>query len=75
MERPEDIGARIESIARLDTRWMIHRGARALWPGGPADRHEPGAVEWLRRWRPRGPVDANQIPTCACAAGRCLVCN
>ena len=47
--------------ARLADRW------------GAPDRHEPGAHEWLRRWKPR---PAHLIsPACTCVAGRCLVCN
>jgi hypothetical protein len=23
------------------------------WPGGTADRMQPAALEWLRRWQPR----------------------
>lgn len=42
------------------------------WPGG-ADRTEPAALEWLRRWGPRG---AQPLPlACSCSAGRCDVCN
>ncbi len=43
------------------------------WPGGPADRHEPVAVEWLRRWRPARRAAA--VPVCTCREGCCLVCN
>jgi hypothetical protein len=42
------------------------------WPGG-GDRSEPGALEWLRRWRPNGP--APMSPLCGCRSGRCLLCN
>jgi hypothetical protein len=43
------------------------------WPGGPSDRTEPSAREWVRRWGPRrvGPV---ALP-CSCARGRCRLCN
>jgi hypothetical protein len=54
-----------------------HRLARLLlgrsWPGESADRREPGAIEWLRLWGPRGP--APLPPGCSCAAGRCALCN
>jgi hypothetical protein len=43
------------------------------WPGGPFDRIEHGALGWLRRWRPGRP--AVQALECACASGRCRVCN
>jgi hypothetical protein len=42
------------------------------WPGG-GDRTEPGAREWLRRWRPAR--NAAATPACACARGACTVCN
>lgn len=43
------------------------------WPGGTADRSEPAALPWLRRWHPEraGTV----IPACSCAAGHCDLCN
>jgi hypothetical protein len=45
----------------------------AYWPGGLADRTEPAALPWVRRWRPgRACVS---VPACACAAGRCPICN
>jgi hypothetical protein len=45
---------------------------RHCWPGGE-DRTEPGAREWLRRWRPsRGAVVAD---ACTCRQGACPVCN
>jgi hypothetical protein len=43
----------------------------ARW--SPPDRHDPVALEWLRRWTPR-PAYVPP-PACACATGRCLVCN
>lgn len=46
---------------------------RACWPGGGADRVEPGALTWVRRWRPV--ASAAGFPPCECAAGRCRVCN
>jgi hypothetical protein len=43
------------------------------WPGGPADRSEPGARTWLRRWRPGRRAPA--MEPCSCAQGHCPVCN
>ena len=43
------------------------------WPGGPDDRADRGALEWVRRWGPRR-VAPLSYP-CSCAAGRCRVCN
>jgi hypothetical protein len=75
-ERARGIAAIIESIAsRSDSE--AYRIARSLlrrsWPGEAADRHEPGALDWLRRWGPRGPAPVP--PHCSCHAGRCAVCN
>jgi hypothetical protein len=46
---------------------------RKPWPGGAADRSEQGAIGWLRRWRPGRP--AIEAIECACASGRCGLCN
>ena len=46
---------------------------RECWPGGPADRSDPAALEWLRRWRPARSLSG--LPACSCGAGRCAVCN
>jgi hypothetical protein len=43
----------------------------ARW--SPPDRHDPLALEWLRRWNPR-PAHFPP-PACSCAAGHCLICN
>jgi hypothetical protein len=43
------------------------------WPGGPADRTEPVARGWVRRWRPR--TIAIAAFECTCAQGRCALCN
>jgi hypothetical protein len=72
----EDFADHIESIARRGDRdeqrlttALLHRA----WPGGSADRSEPVALEWLRRWGPARMVDG--ALTCSCATGRCAVCN
>jgi hypothetical protein len=68
-ERESALAAIIASIAsRSDS--DAHRLARSL---ASSDRSHPGALAWLRLWRPRGPAP---IPTaCACETGRCPVCN
>ncbi len=43
----------------------------ARW--SPSDRHDPLALEWLRRWNPR-PADFPP-PACTCTAGHCPICN
>ena len=71
MELPDHIRA-LAARSESDTdRLTAGLHARA-WPGG-GDRHDPIAREWLRRWAPRsmGPVAAG----CACATGRCGICN
>jgi hypothetical protein len=77
MDQPESwIAGHIRAIAtRSDAE--SHRLSALLlrkpWPGGASDRSEQGALGWLRRWRPGRPsVEAIE---CACASGRCRVCN
>ena len=43
----------------------------ARW--SPPDRHDPLALEWLRRWNPR-PAHFPP-PACTCSAGHCPICN
>ena len=38
-----------------------------------ADRTEPGALGWIRHWRPASL--GVTPPACSCPAGRCVVCN
>jgi len=45
----------------------------ACWPGGPEDRSERVALEWLRQWHPDRAVA--QLPKCSCSTGRCVLCN
>jgi hypothetical protein len=45
----------------------------ACWPGGPEDRTQPGALEWLRRWHPKR-IEA-EFPACSCDTGHCPLCN
>jgi hypothetical protein len=71
-----DVGAMIESLARrseFETQRLIALLRHRSWPGGMADRREPAALEWVRRWGPQRltpePLD------CSCRQGRCAVCN
>jgi hypothetical protein len=70
------IGAHIASIstrAESDTERLISVLLGVCWPGGTADRSDPGALERVRRWGPRRGV---QIwLACSCKFGRCQVCN
>lgn len=45
----------------------------ACWPGGPADRTERVALDWLRQWRPE--QIAADLPACSCPTGHCVLCN
>jgi hypothetical protein len=66
------IRQQIESAARERPTVLRHIVA-TCWPGGTADRTEPAALGWLRRWRP---ATADLVlPACSCAGGRCAVCN
>ena len=66
----------IAEIAQRDERQtldLIGRIQRACWVGDGADRARPGALSWLRRWRPDRA--AATLPLCSCAQGPCAVCN
>ena len=67
-DRIAALAARTDDETRALTAGVLRR----CWPGG-ADRSQPGALGWLRLWRPEriGAV----IPACSCAHGRCTVCN
>jgi hypothetical protein len=70
------IREQIQSGAVRDVRaahTVIGRIAVACWPGGTADRIEPGALAWVRRWRPAR--TSGTLPKCSCGAGHCAVCN
>ncbi|HTU87689.1 MAG TPA: hypothetical protein VMF57_19070 [Solirubrobacteraceae bacterium] len=47
------------------------------WPGGPEDRTERAALDWLRRWHPDAAAAASEaeLPRCSCSTGRCVLCN
>ena len=46
---------------------------RLLGAAAVADGTHPAAREWVRRWGPARALTA--LPDCACAAGRCGICN
>jgi hypothetical protein len=70
------IKAHIESVstrAESDTERLMAALLGCCWPGGVADRREPGALEWVRRW---GPRRAGLVAiACSCNVGRCQLCN
>jgi hypothetical protein len=72
----EAIRQHIQAVAERDEAASLSlagRFHRACWPGAGADRTDPSARGWLRRWRPARA--AATTPVCSCAAGRCAVCN
>jgi hypothetical protein len=74
--RDDDLAAVIESIAtrsHTQTTLLATTLARRCWPRGIADRTEPPALEWVRRWGPARLTAATV--DCSCSQGRCTVCN
>ena len=62
------IAALIDSI---DAQTELYAWRLAL--RAPADRTDPVALEWVRRW---GPSRLLETPLeCSCAEGHCAVCN
>jgi len=73
-ENREAIRSHIEAARKpRQSMELALRMRRHCWPGGPADRTTPVALDWVRRWGPQGVKPAT--PGCSCAAGRCAVCN
>jgi hypothetical protein len=60
-----------KGLAQEDPRLIA--ATRDCWPGGPADRTEPAARDWLRLWHPAQAL--TPLPACSCAVGHCGVCN
>ena len=76
MDRDPQIEAHITSVAARtegETDGLVSAAVRECWPGGAADRTEPWALEWVRRWGPSRSVA--RVLQCSCAQGRCAVCN
>jgi hypothetical protein len=69
----------IATVARRDPKeYAILADAlqTVTWPDGGMDRRHGDATAWLQRYmdrRDRGPQPITR--KCACAFGRCLVCN
>jgi hypothetical protein len=64
----------IDTRTSYQTDWITRALMGGAWPGGHADRTYSSAAEWVRHWGPprmREPYRND----CACAHGRCLVCN
>jgi hypothetical protein len=68
--------ARAAIDARSDTeaRSMTEALARKGWPAGLADRAQPSALEWVRRWGPTR-VTPPLAGGCSCPAAPCAACN
>jgi hypothetical protein len=75
--RPALVAALVETLDRRttpQTDFVMRALMRGAWPGGHADRRDPAAVEWVRRWAPAR-AQRSFMDDCSCAAGRCAVCN
>jgi hypothetical protein len=75
--RPAIVAALVEAIdsrAPGQTDWMTRALMRGVWPGGHADRSDPTALHWVRRWGPAR-VQETYSGDCSCTQGRCAVCN
>jgi hypothetical protein len=64
-----DIATRTDA----QTRELARALASRCWPVRTADRAEPTAAQWLRRWTPK-PIPLTR-PVCSCGQGHCPVCN
>jgi hypothetical protein len=75
-ERREDpIGLHVGSIANRsehEARRLAAAVADRCWSPS-SEGSVPAALEWLRRWGPKGL--APSTPACSCRAGRCMLCN
>jgi hypothetical protein len=74
--REPHVAALVERIATrtpAETELLVAAMLQRSWPGGPSDRLEPAALDWVRRWTPRS-ADGPALE-CSCALGRCAVCN
>jgi hypothetical protein len=75
--RRDEVTAHIEAVAQRDvheTDRLVSTLLGRIWPAGPADRLNPTAAEWVRRWRPTRGGGALP-PVCNCRGGACAVCN
>ena len=73
---PEELRQHIHSAAPGTSRDAARLASLIIgvcWPGGPEDRTERVALDWLRQWRPER--IAAELPACSCSTGRCVLCN
>jgi hypothetical protein len=71
------VAALVESIdarAGHDTDWIGRALVQSAWPAGIADRSDPMAAQWVRRWGPAR-MQRSYLDACSCVDGRCSVCN
>jgi hypothetical protein len=72
----EELQHHIDAAAPLgcpEARRLTSLMSGACWPGGPADRTERVARDWLRRWDPD--QLSLELPECSCHTGHCVLCN
>ena len=74
MNLVSDIVEAIDGRTPAQTDFITAALVRGAWPGGVADRLEPTALEWVKRWGPSG-VTPQYREDCSCVEGRCAVCN
>jgi len=70
------IAALVDSISgRTDAEAdsLVAALMRRHWPSGGADRTDPTALDWVRRWGPKR--SARPLLDCSCAEGPCGLCN
>jgi hypothetical protein len=73
---PEELRDHLEAISTsylAGDEVLVRSISAACWPGGGADRADPVAIQWLRRWRPL--TSHAVLPVCSCQIGRCSLCN
>ena len=67
------VAAAVTATEPAALRALTARIVSVCWPGGHQDRTNLAAREWLRQWPPQH--SAGEVPVCACASGRCDICN
>jgi hypothetical protein len=70
---PRDHIPAVAGRSASEARRLTVRLQGLCWPGGAADRLEPAAAAWVRRWGPSR-IGAT-LPACSCRVGRCAACN
>jgi hypothetical protein len=74
--RRELIAAHLDAMSRrtvAETSQLALVMLGRCWPGGTADRSDPSALDWVRRWGPKRLIA--MAPDCSCPQGHCPLCN